>query len=309
MIISPLKNFGTFGCEIKDISYPFVKSEIQEIRDRVKSELVVVLPQANISKEQFYELCGLVGTINQENLVEGQELDNFAGYYSEGNKVTMPGLNKVTGKRKKDGRYEGLAPGVARILNWHCAEHNRKDAQGNPTPEPEMVALQAVAGTEGTITQVCQMIDRYQQEPNKDELDKMMMNWSFVFDDEKETANVDVEEEYFPANESIEDMNKINPLVKKCYNGHKGLHYSPAQVSGIVGKSHEEFLKFKEYVTNNYIIDDYIHDQIWQNGDIMFFDQTVCIHRRVDKDRQVAGLTAKQLANRLLHRIEIYLNK
>jgi alpha-ketoglutarate-dependent taurine dioxygenase len=311
MIIDSLKGFGSLGCSITNISYPFVTSETDIIKQKIKSEMVVILPQANFTKEQFYELCGLVGTINKENLEEGQELEHFGGYHSDGVKITMPGLNKVTGKKKQDGRYEGLSPGVAPVLNWHCAEHNRKDKNGNPIREPEIVCLQAVSGTQGTITQVVQMIDRYNQESEefKNEAKNKIMQWEFVDDNDKDIAFTDVDTDLFPDNESAENMDKQIPLVRTCINGKTGIHFSPTQITGIIGESQDEFKKLKAHIEKEYLTDPYIHDQIWQDGDIMFMDQTVCLHRRVDLNRQLKGLTAQQLEKRLLHRIEIYLNK
>ena len=58
-----------------------------------------------------------------------------------------------------------------------------------------------------------------------------------------------------------------------------------------------------------YVQEKYIYDHVWQDGDIIYFDQEVSIHRRVGANRDVNELTIDQLEKRLLHRIEIHIDK
>ena len=73
-----------------------------------------------------------------------------------------------------------MPTGISKRLNWH---NNETDGY---TEAANFVALQGVEHVKGSITQVCQMIDRFELEPeeNKELLKKLNVYWGVVPGDE-----------------------------------------------------------------------------------------------------------------------------
>ena len=324
MKVQKKKLFGKYGVKVTGLKYPFNYQDVHDLAHLLKQELVVALKKVNFNVEQFYELSGLLGTVATHGQKKNVPTRHLTGYYDEAGCPIYPGLDKVTAKKKwsnkKGTSYEGVAAGFSKRLNWHNAESLRDKIPfylpGNKSikgyierPLPEFVGLQGVEGTTGSVTQVCQTIDRFEKESaeHKFWMRNTQVRWGFV--DGEEGIIPDVDESY----RNIEFghggdhlMNKVKPLVAICTNGKEGVHFSPSQVTEIIGASTSEFIDFKNYFMDNYVQEDYIYDHIWDDGDILYMDQVNCIHRRTDVKGDVAGLTMKKLERRLLHRIEFH---
>ena len=134
------------------------------------------------------------------------------------------------------------------------------------------------------------------------------VRWNFIYGDEGVVPDIDDKYRTDEFGHKGDFMNKVQPLVQLCVNGYEGVHFSPSQVSEIVGGSPEEFQDFKDYFFKEYVQPKYIYDHAWQDGDIFYMDQKTCIHRRTDKYLDVSGLNMKYLEQRLLHRIELHLD-
>jgi len=312
MKVIPIKGFGNLGVSITNITYPFIQSEMDEVSRLCREELVVVLSKINYTVSQFYELSNQIGVVSTHGQVRGVPTSHKTGYLDENDSPLYPGLDKVTGQKDYKGKHTGLAGGFTTRFNWHCAEAQREKINDVERPLPEIVGLHGVKGTKGTITQICQMVNRYEEEPEvkKQELKNTIMQWAFVDGDE---AVLNVDKEYLNddhgAGEETEWMDKKQSLVRKNISGRDGLHFSPSQVTGIVNSTDEKFKQLKEYIMTEYVQEKYIYDHVWQDGDIIFFDQEVSIHRRTGTNRDVNELTIDQLEKRLLHRIEIHIDK
>ena len=328
MKVTPVKGFGNLGVSITNIKYPFDLSEIKEIKKLLITELVVVLPKINYTNKQFYELTAQLGKVSTFGLQAGiKEPIGWAGYIENG-KTILPGMWKVTAQKNKEGRYEGMPSGISKRLNWHNNESERDSVRykktypkgalfggRNPFTDnkdqvnvlPDVVGLQGVKGTIGTTTQVCQFIDKFKLETHEtqDKFRNMIIQWGFVPGDEGIYPDA-VNDQDDQHNE--DNLDKQLPLIFKTAGGEEGLHYSPSQVTGIVGESKETYEEFKEYMHNEYMTDTYIYNHEWKDGDIFFMDQRVSVHRRTDKYLDVSGLDMKYLEQRLLHRIELHLD-
>jgi len=312
MNIDKIKNFGSIGISVTGVKYPFVKEEMDELKKLLVENLVMVFPKINYTKEQYYELSTNLGTVWKYGLNENEKTTYKGGYVDDNGYPLLLGLDKVTAKRDADGKVDGLPNGGTKVFNWHCAEAKRDSINGVELPLADFVGLQGVRGTEGSITQVCQMIDRYELETpeKKQELKDTIMNWGFVEGDDAILPEWGQFDEYKEAVQKelgiARALSKQQSLVQVAVNGKEGLHFSPSQIVGIVGQDNEKYQKLKDYIMKEYITDKYIYNHEWQDGDIFYMDQKVCIHRRTDANKNVAGLTLEQLEKRLLHRIEVY---
>lgn len=249
MKVTPVKGFGNLGVSIANIKYPFDLSEIKEIKKLLITELVVVLPKINYTNKQFYELTTQLGKVSTFGLQAGiKEPIGWAGYIENG-KTILPGMWKVTAQKNKEGRYEGMPSGISKRLNWH---NNETDGY---TEAANFVALQGVQHVSGSITQVCQMIDRFALEPKKNQelLKKLNVYWGVVPGDEGIMPDLPKPGE--PGYDNIhgtgeidemstkEDMNKYHsainlnikqqPLVQFAPNGQLGIRFTPSQILDI----------------------------------------------------------------------------
>ena len=268
MKVEKLKNFGKYGVAITELSYPFDKNEIDEIRQLLLTELVVSFPKINYSEKQLWELGNSIGDVCTWGRKAGEITPGWTGYTDDEGKTLYPGIDKVTGKKRKDeNSFEGLITGVSTILNWHCNELPSLTT-------PNYVVLQGVTGTKGTLTQVCEMIDPFENEDDatKEYMRKLNMLWGVVTDEKyfimptlkeasKQSLGIDIgaipyssehwlgginqtekEIEHFKktgVDLMGHTMNDIDlnilhkPLITKLPNGKEGVHFSPAQTMEI----------------------------------------------------------------------------
>ena len=115
MEIKAVKGFGKLGVAVTNIAYPFVDSEIQELRKLMRENLVLVMEKVNFTKEQFYEVSGLLGTISTHGQKKDKPTQHTTGYLDENSCPMFPGMDKVTAK-KTDGKYNSVAPGLSKRL-------------------------------------------------------------------------------------------------------------------------------------------------------------------------------------------------
>lgn len=306
MDIKSIKGFGTMGVAVSNIAYPFDDTEVQQLRKLLRENLVLVMEQVHFTKEQYYEISGLLGTISTHGQKRDKPTQHTTGYLDENNCPLFPGMDKVTAK-KTNGKYNSVAPGLSKRLNWHCAEAERDKINGVERPLPEFVGLQGVEYTEGSITQVCQMIDRFEQEtPEKQkELRNITMQWAYVEGDDAIVPDIPDELKTAETGHEGDFMDKKQPLVKTSINGRDGLHFSPSQITGIVDGTAQEYTELKDYIMKEYVQSEYIYDHVWKDGDILWMDQHVTIHRRIGTDGS-ESMPIEQLEKRLLHRIEVH---
>ena len=290
MKVSPLKGFGNMGASVTELAYPFEQSEIEELKKLLLKELVVVLPKINYTAEQYYELTGKLGKISTFGLQEGiDEPEGWTGYLDDNGKTILPGLWKVTAKKTKDGRFAGMPTGISKRLNWH---NNETDGIN---PAANFVALQGVKGTAGSITQVCQMIDRFEKEPNenKELLRKINVLWGVVpgddgimpdlpkpgeegYDAIQGTEEMTTKEDMDKYKDAINMNIKQQPLIQVAPNGKEGLRFTPSQVVDI--SPHEAdgtITVFDDDEHKKILAEDYVASNHWKELKQRIMDEYV----------------------------------
>lgn len=327
MLVKSVKGFGSLGVKVSNISYPFKQGEISELKKLLQEQLLLVLPKCHYTIDQFYELSarlGVICTYGQKAGVSLKEQEKAYCYLDKDGGPLYPGLVRVTAKKNSESNYTGIAPGYNKRLNWHNDEAERdpivtvdkfRSMKGKWTyerPMPEIIGFQAIEGTKGSMTQVCQMVDRFQEESeeNKNWLRKITVHWGLVKG----------KEGIYQTNDNVsilpEDMySKKLALVTKAINNIEGLHFSPSQTIDIVDSLHKklstvrkkEFAELKRYIMKEYVKTKYIYSHTWKDGDILYIDQKTSIHRRVGVVKDY--LSVAELRNRLLHHISIHIKK
>ena len=82
-------------------------------------------------------------------------------------------------------------------------------------------------------------------------------------------------------------------VTVKAPNGVKGMHFPWTSIVGFKDYTQEEFEKLYNHLVEHLWQDKYVYKHSWQDGDIVWMDQIVTLHRRPGNDT----------STRLLHRM------
>jgi len=289
-----LKGFGSLGVEVYDLDLKNCSDDdIRELGKIVVDQLVVYVNADNcsINPSRLNHVAKIFGdpfggidqsayNIVQHKRKNRQLKDKDLKVLKELKKIRVgleeyPGMIRVTGKRDDEGDYLGMfAEGE---LDWHS------DRQGTGNFVP-VILLQAVEGTEGTCTEFLQTADAYQS---------LSIEWKNIID------NLIGVHKYIPGkmapglNESQDNILRMNmcpidysevPLV--CYSpgGRKGIRLSYNTLDHFKGFNKKDTEEILQFILNHFLKDEYMYHQDWKNGELIFMDQTITVHRRPTKD-------------------------
>lgn len=289
-----LEGFGTLGVEVYDLDLKTcTDDELKELGQIVVDQLVVYVNAENcsIAPDRLNHIAHIFGDpfggqdqsaykmveekrknrqLSKKDLVTLKELRKIRVGLED-----YPGMIRVTGKKDEEGDYIGMfAEGE---LDWHS------DRQGTGNFVP-MILLQAIEGTEGTCTEFLQTADAY---------DALTPEWKTIIDN-LIGVHVYVPNKMAPGlNASQDNILRMNmcpidhsevPIV--CYSpgGRKGIRLSYNTLDHFKGFNKEDSDEILKFIMNHFIKDEYIYHQDWKNGELVFMDQTITVHRRPTKD-------------------------
>ena len=289
-----LEGFGTLGVEVYDLDLKTcTDDELKELGRIVVDQLVVYVNAENcsIAPDRLNHIAHIFGDpfggqdqsaykmveekrknrqLSKKDLVTLKELRKIRVGLED-----YPGMIRVTGKKDEEGDYIGMfAEGE---LDWHS------DRQGTGNFVP-MILLQAIEGTEGTCTEFLQTADAY---------DALTPEWKTIIDN-LIGVHVYVPNKMAPGlNASQDNILRMNmcpidhsevPIV--CYSpgGRKGIRLSYNTLDHFKGFNKEDSDEILKFIMNHFIKDEYIYHQDWKNGELVFMDQTITVHRRPTKD-------------------------
>lgn len=289
-----LNGFGSLGVEVYDFDLKTCSdSDIEELGKIVIDQLVVYVNAENcsITPARLNHIAKVFGdpfggidqsayNIAQYKWKNRQLEEKDLKALKELKKIRVgleeyPGMLRVTGKRDEEGDYIGMfAEGE---LDWHS------DRQGTGNFVP-MILLNAVEGTEGTSTEFLQTADAYEL---------LSVQWKNIID------NLVGVHRYTPGkmapglNASQDNILRMNmcpiddsevPLV--CYSpgGRKGIRLSYNTLDHFKGFNKKDSDEILQFIMNHFLKDKYVYHQDWKNGELVFMDQTITVHRRPTKD-------------------------
>jgi alpha-ketoglutarate-dependent taurine dioxygenase len=289
-----LTGFGKLGVEVYDFDLKTCSDDdIRELGKIVIDQLVVYVNAENCSVDaaRLNHIAQVFGDpfggqdqsaykmveekrknrqLSKKDLVTLKELRKIRVGLED-----YPGMIRVTGKKDEEGDYIGMfAEGE---LDWHS------DRQGTGNFVP-MILLNAVEGTEGTCTEFLQTADAY---------DALTPEWKTIID------NLVGVHRYIPGkmapglNASQDNILRMNmcpiddsevPIV--CYSpgGRKGIRLSYNTLDHFKGFNKADSDEILKFIMNHFIKDEYVYHQDWKNGELVFMDQTITVHRRPTKD-------------------------
>ena len=82
-------------------------------------------------------------------------------------------------------------------------------------------------------------------------------------------------------------------VIATAPNGDKGMHFPWTSIVGFKDYTQEEFEKLFNYLVNHLWQDKYVYKHHWKDGEIVWMDQIVTLHRRPGSD------TSKRLLHRM----------
>jgi alpha-ketoglutarate-dependent taurine dioxygenase len=187
--------------------------------------------------------------------------------------LEMPNVQRVTGKRHADGRRAGaFAEGE---LSWHSNE----SGQIVNTPGVMLLARENVVGTS---TGFCITPNWYEEQTEafRSELDEMVMLHDFVPGRMNPGLN-DVQDALMKTNFAPEPDEL--PLVIQSPAGIRGLHFPVHTVVGIRGMAQSEADQMIKYISDGILKEPHIYDHWYQqqSGDLLCFDNSITLHRRL----------------------------
>ena len=289
-----LKGFGSLGVEVYDLDLKTCSdTNIVELGKIVIDQLVVYVNAENcsVSPERLNHIAQVFGDpfggqdqsaykMVEEKRKNKQLTKKDLQALRELRKIRVgleqyPGMIRVTGKKDEEGDYIGMfAEGE---LDWHS------DRQGTGNFVP-MILLQAVEGTIGTSTEFLQTADAYEL---------LSLEWKNIID------NLIGVHKYIPGkmapglNASQDNILRMNmcpidnsevPLICFSPGGRKGIRLSYNTIDHFKGFNKKDSLEIIEFIKSHFLKEEYIYHQDWKNGELVFMDQTITVHRRPTKD-------------------------
>lgn len=266
----------------------FTQEDSRFLRELLLKELIVVIREQTTDPLNFARLIHEIGDIcnwNQLNSdLDANSVPNLQEYpdiYGWDRNTIFP-IQAVTGKKSKDGSYNGIFP-VGK-LDWHCNLNGPDRADG--------VALQGIRGVTGTRTSWLNTSLALQEIPAAlyDRVRGKYANFRYNFLKWSDVLN-EGQREYM-----LKNQHEYKMWIEQTNSaGVKGLYLYTNNDCEIEGDDGSLFEDLKTYLFQEKFM--YHHD--WQVGDIVLSDQLLTLHKRrletndIFENRLLSRLTFK----------------
>jgi alpha-ketoglutarate-dependent taurine dioxygenase len=299
-----LPGFGRLGAEILDINLATAsEAEILELGQEHLCDLVTVIRKeqvGGISLERFRDICAMWAVeLPEGGYVSGSLHDVLGTKYGptwwekpaamdeadrklveEGERITkgishLRGMTRVTGKRDAEGNHTGMfADGE---LDWHSNQ------QGTTDYAP-VVGLLAWDGSAGSRTEFLNAVDAYEAlSPEWQRTADQLVAIHRWHEGAVAPGLNGVQDRILQLNMCPVDDVEV-PLVNVSPHGYKGLHFPFATIDRFAGMTRAESDEALAFLKAHVLQERFIYGHDWQDGDLLFFDNTVTLHRRPTKD-------------------------
>lgn len=301
MKFKDLDGFGSLGKVAYDFDLATCSDDdIMRLGWEVFNELVVLVPAecASVSVERFHYVTTMWGDglISKalDMLMERVERDGWTDVHKETYQDMMrmtqgvqhlAGIIRVTGERDDADQNTGMfAEGE---LDWHS--NQQSDNQGIAP----LVGLHSVKGTAKSRTDFLNLHDAYMDlDPDtRSECDEVVTINTFGYD-KVSRGTSDGQVQITNLNLAPFDNAEAN-LVVPAPCGKMGLHFPWTSVVGFKGYNDKEFKRLFNHLIKHCLNPKYQYYHEWTDGDIIWMDQVITLHRRPGDETR----------KRLLHRL------
>jgi len=301
MKLSKIEGFGNLGVKISDINLNTASDEeLMEVGQEVLDKLVVVVEKecANVPVERFHYIQTLWGepvrSYAGDRLKERVEKEGWSKLYLETAKDMkamtknldhLPGMIRVTGIKDQKGNRTGMfADGE---LDWHSNQQSDNDGHA------PLIGLQGVEGTAGSSTEFLQTVDAFNDLDSDTQAEVDNLVAIHKFEKDRVSRGTSDSQALITNLQLVPEDNVEMKVTVKAPNGVKGMHFPWTSIVGFKDYTQQEFDKLYNHLVEHLWQDKYVYKHSWQDGDIVWMDQIVTLHRRPGNDT----------STRLLHRM------
>jgi alpha-ketoglutarate-dependent taurine dioxygenase len=303
MKIKPLKNYSaSVGCEVYDIDFNN-NEEISEL-GRIVAEQCIVFIDQKITTSELNESMYRWGTPSLplvHQLVLDKKLsgrhwrDFYVGLGRVGgqelNEKTR-GVSTVSYKTDSKNRPVGLFTNGE--LDWHSDQCAVDDF-------PRVIALQSISDSANSQTQFLCTHDAYEElnSDMKSIVKELVCTHKWVSNTMAPGLNKSQSENLQYNMCPIEGLE--TNIYSESVTGLPGIKFPSHTFNGFVGMSMQESHKLLNELKKRIYQDKYVYTQDWQDGQIIFMDQEITLHKR--------PTNVEHGSKRTMARVIYYLNK
>jgi alpha-ketoglutarate-dependent taurine dioxygenase len=249
---------------------------------KVIADESVVVVREKISEQRLYDIQALWGQPSRallhkyvgEKRLSGSHwralLLNL-GYITNAIEGMKDGMTRVSYAKNKLGKPTGIFANGE--LDWHCDQQSHYDSQ-------RVIGLMSLWGSKNSRTDFLCTAKSYQalNAEDKSMVDELYSIWEW----DGGTMSRDL----IPSQLEIIRYNMVplagmeRPLLDETASGVKGISFPTHCLSRFRGMSKEESVKFQEHLWKKINKPEYIYEHNWEDGEIVFMDQNITLHRR-----------------------------
>lgn len=300
-----LKNCdSTVGCEVYDIDLNS-DEEIIELGKIVGDQCVVFINQEistprlkNIMNQWGEDSRALIHNYIIHKRLEGRhwrELFLNLGYLTTGLGELSTAVSRVMyGKDEKSGRPLGMF--TEGELDWHCDQNSTDDA-------PRVIGLQSISDSINSQTQFLCTHDAFESLSSdmKSTVKELVCKHVWREGDEGIAPGLNHDQSLILHYNLVPLDGLETKLYSEAASGRPGIKLPTTSFDGFVGMSQEESFDIYNELKKKIYQQKYVYTQDWQDGQIVFMDQEITLHKRP---------TNIQAGNkRLMHRVITYMNR
>lgn len=298
-----LKNYdSSVGCEVYDIDLNS-DEEILELGKLVADQCVVFIDQ-KIATERLLAIMNQWGDDSRalvHNFIINRKIQGRhwrdaylnLGYLTKDlGKMSTAVCRVMYGKDEKTGRPLGMF--TEGELEWHSDQAAFDDA-------PRMIGLQSISDSANSQTQFLCTYDAFESLSSDMKSMVKELVCKHVWHDGLIAPGLNHKQSILVHYNTVPLDGMETSLYSEAANGRPGIKFPPTTFDGFVGMSKEESLKIYNELKAAIFHDKYVYTQDWVDGQIVFMDQEITLHKRP---------TNIQAGNkRLMHRVISYMNK
>jgi alpha-ketoglutarate-dependent taurine dioxygenase len=279
----PLKNYdSSLGVEIYDIDLNS-DSEILELGKLVADQCIVYIDQP-VTTQRLYGIMSQWGEDSRaliHNYVLGKKLTGRhwreimlnLGFLTRGLGDLAGAVSRVSYQLDEKGNPEGLFPQGE--LDWHADQISRDDSQ-------RIIGLHSISGSANSQTQFLCTHDAFESFSSdmRSMIKELVCKHKWRTGEEGFCPGMNQKQERALRYNSLPLDGMETRLYSETVTGRSGIKLPHHSFDGFVGMGIEESNRIIQEIENKIYQDRYVYTQDWQDGQVVFMDQEITLHKR-----------------------------
>jgi alpha-ketoglutarate-dependent taurine dioxygenase len=279
----PLKNYSSsLGCEVYDIDLNS-DEEIIELGKIVADQCVVYIDQP-VTTDRLYKVMHQWGDDSRaliHNYVLGKKLTGRhwreimlnLGFLTRGLGELAGAVSRVSYQLDEKGNPEGLFPQGE--LDWHADQISRDDAQ-------RIIGLHSISGSANSQTQFLCTHDAFESLSSdmRSMIRELICKHKWRTGEEGFCPGMNAKQERALRYNSLPLDGMETRLYSETVTGRSGIKLPHHSFDGFVGMDRAESDRIINEIEKAIYQDQYVYTQDWQDGQVVFMDQEITLHKR-----------------------------